>query len=356
MIRPFRRSRTSTNRGSASGGLSYGWLMQASGGEAPRLRILRWLVLASGIATHTAHDVLEGDPFWQAVLPTLAFVTQIVLLTLGHMQVERRRWPPIASWSAALLLSLACGAFAIWLHPPRMTERSGWLAPSLVGGLGVLSFWLLVFYFPTQLARARTRALAAESERRKAELERLRANLHPHFLLNTLNAMAGLLVVDPEKARQLVIALGELLHDALEADDGARFLADEIDWLKRYAQIFEIRHAGAIRFDWHLDPATLRTPLPRLLLQPLIENAIKHGALRRHGGGTVTLSSRRVGGLVEIVVADDGPGLSASRPPGLGLKLVEDRLRLAHPDGTLSIESSSAGTCILLRLPMAEAA
>jgi LytS/YehU family sensor histidine kinase len=215
---------------------------------------------------------------------------------------------------------------------------------------------LLVFYFPTQLGRARMRALSAENEQRKAELARLRANLHPHFLLNTLNAVAGLLVAEPQQARQLVVALGELLRDSLEEEGAMRSLADEVEWLRRYAQIFEIRHAGAIQFQWDLDPASLSIALPRLLLQPLLENAIKHGALRKQGGGKVMLASRVADDGVNITVEDDGPGMAPDHPPGLGLRLVRDRLQLAYPDAALTIDRPSAGTRVSLHLPRKERA
>jgi signal transduction histidine kinase len=309
-------------------------------------------VLVFGVA-HGVHDSLGGDPIVRALLPTVAMAVQVVLLSVTLDLAERRAWSFRLKATVAVLVSLACGVLIRPLHwkGPR-DDGTDWMV-SLTLGLGVLMLWLLMSYFPLQLSRARARALAAESQQRKAELERLRSHLHPHFLLNTLNAVAGLLTVNPGQARQLIVALGDLLRDALEDQNGTRSLGDEVAWLRRYAQIFEIRHAGAIRFEWDVADETSAVPLPRLLLQPLLENAIEHGALRRRDG-VVRISSRREPGGTVIIIADNGPGMPT--PPlapqtGLGLRLARDRLELAYPEATLTLASSSDGTCVSLRLP-----
>jgi LytS/YehU family sensor histidine kinase len=279
------------------------------------------------------------------------------LSQIGQGIAEWRKWSFATAALAAVLVSCACGVAIVGLHEGRPGMTVGALVvASASAGLGVLAFWLLAVYFPVQLSQARARVLAVEGARQKAELARLRSNLHPHFLLNTLNAVAGLLVAEPRQARQLVIALGDLLRDSL-ADEGAmRSLGEEVEWLRRYAQIFEIRHAGAIHFDWDTSADTLSTKIPRLLLQPLLENAIEHGALRRPGG-SVHLRSRTSGETIQIVVSDDGPGMP-TRPnadsPGLGLRLVRDRLQLAYPSGSMTIDSSAAGTSVTLQLPATE--
>lgn len=306
-------------------------------------------VLLFGVG-HGVHDALAGDSLLRALLPTLPMALQLGLLAVGSDLAERRQWSTRLRIGAALGVSLLCG---ILIKPLHQHGGPDWpVALSL--SLGVLVIWLMLSYFPLQVSLARARALAAESEQRKADLERLRSHLHPHFLLNTLNAVAGLLTADPRQARQLLIALGDLLRDALEDQDGLRPLADEVAWLQRYAQIFEIRHGGAIHFAWEISPDTTSAMLPRLLLQPLLENAIEHGALRRPGG-SVKLSSERRGNDVIIAISDDGPGMppegSASKT-GLGLRLVRDRLQLAHPRATMAIDSTSAGTKLTLCLPL----
>lgn len=308
-------------------------------------------VLVLGVA-HGVHDIGTGMAAIPAFLPTLSIALQVAALSLGHGMARDRGWPWSKALALALLLSIAFGAFTISLH---FWSRDAWsrhiLTVSAPLGLTVFGFWLLIYYFPTQLNDARLRAVAAESERRKAELARLRSNLHPHFLLNTLNAVAGLLVVEPQQARQLVVALGELLRDSLEEDGELRSLRQELEWLRRYAEIFEIRHRGAIRFEWELADDTLEVPIPRLLLQPLVENAIEHGVLRRPGGGTITLRSRTTENRVQIDVCDDGLGMASAHPSGLGLRLAEDRLKLAYPSAEMTIATSETGTCVTLKFP-----
>jgi LytS/YehU family sensor histidine kinase len=305
-------------------------------------------VLLFGVG-HGVHDALGGEPILPALLPTLPMALQLVLLALGSDLAERRNWSVRLKAGAAVGVSLLCG---VLIKPLHQLGGPDWPV-SFSLSLGVLMLWLMLSYFPLQVSLARARALAAESEQRKADLERLRSHLHPHFLLNTLNAVAGLLTADPRQARQLLIALGDLLRDALEDQDGLRPLAEEVAWLQRYAQIFEIRHGDAVHFTWEISPDTTSAMLPRLLLQPLLENAIEHGALRRPGG-SVKLSSQRRGNDVIVVISDDGPGMpsdaSASKT-GLGLRLVRDRLQLAHPRATMAIDSTSAGTQITLCLP-----
>jgi signal transduction histidine kinase len=312
-------------------------------------------VLLLGIG-HIVRDLHEGASATLTFLSTASVAIQVATLSLGQGLARRRGWSRRTASGLNVLVSVAFGCVTVGLHswganiPPLH-----FLVVAIVVGLGVTGFWKLVFYYPEQLHDARTRALIAESEHRKAELARLRANLHPHFLLNTLNAVAGLLASEPRQARQLVVALGDLLRDSLVDDGEMRPLEQEAEWLRRYAEIFEIRHRGSIRFEWDLSADTLAMPIPHLLLQPLLENAIEHGALRRAGGGTVTLRSRRSDTtIVSITVSDDGPGMAFERPSGLGLRLVRDRLELAYPGAKMAIDSGSAGTSVSLELPSRE--
>lgn len=307
--------------------------------------------LLLGLA-HGIHDLLAGEGVVPAMVPALTVALQVAVLSLGLGRARRRGWSRAKCLALGVLVSLVFGGLTIAIHAPAPhVSPVGALFGTVSAGLGVFGLWLLVFYFPAALSEARLRAVAAEAELRKAELARLRASLHPHFLLNSLNAVAGLLVAEPREARRLVTALGDLLRDSLEEDGEMRPLVEEVSWLKRYAEIFEIRHRGAVRFAWDLQPETLPLPLPRLLLQPLVENAIEHGALKRAGGGTVTVSSRTADGRVAITVSDDGPGLGEARRAGLGLRLVEERLHLAYPAAAMTIDTGEGGTRVTLAVP-----
>jgi signal transduction histidine kinase len=246
--------------------------------------------------------------------------------------------------------------------PPR--TMAFWLTFGLVVGMLHTGVWALAFVFPYVAEDARLRALEAdklrlEAEQLKsaAELAQLRSQLEPHFLLNTLNAIAGLVTEKPREARRLIACLGDLLRDSLHDADELQPLEDEVAWLRRYAEILESRHAGALAFQWEIAPEAKRALVPRLLLQPLVENAVKHGALRRRDGGVVTVraSVDGVNGTKRVVctVEDNGPGLPDAEPRAgaFGLKSVRRRLELKFPDATLRMESSAAGTRSIVELP-----
>lgn len=220
--------------------------------------------------------------------------------------------------------------------------------------LGHFGLWALAFALPVALADAKVRALEAEQLRAASELARLRGHLEPHFLLNTLNAIAGLVTEDAKEARRLLVCLGDLLRDALRDGNEMQSLGAQLEWLRRYAEILEARHRGTLTFTWHVDPSSLEVLLPRLLLQPLVENAVTHGALRRHGGGEVTIRTSTVTGTkVVCSVEDNGPGMPDSvRTGAFGLESVRRRLALKFPQGSrFTIESSPTGTRSVVEIP-----
>jgi LytS/YehU family sensor histidine kinase len=213
--------------------------------------------------------------------------------------------------------------------------------------------WALAFDYPFAVESANVRTLEAQQLRSEAELAHLRAHLEPHFILNTLNAIAGLVTEDPREARRLLVCLGDLLRDAVQETGELQRLDKQIAWLRRYAQILEARHRGALAFRWDVAPECESVILPRLLLQPLVENAVKHGALRRHdGAGEVVIraAKRSDGGLI-CVVEDNGPGMpdpgmpeSKMRAGAFGLQAVRRQLELEAPRASLRFDSSPAGT------------
>jgi signal transduction histidine kinase len=251
-------------------------------------------------------------------------------------------------------------------HDPTYAATAG---SGALFGVSMCGLWALAFVYPFAADDARLRALEAEklkieasSTRSTAELARLRAQLEPHFMLNTLNAIAGLVTQDPREARRLIGCLGDLLRDALTDGDEMQTLGEEIAWLRRYAEILESRHAGSLRFQWEIARGAEGVLLPRLLLQPLVENAVKHGALRRDGGGQVLVRAAVTGPGSKVArlvctVEDNGPGMPAGRPRdgAFGLRSVQRRIDLSYVDGSLRLESSPRGTCAVVDVPYAGA-
>lgn len=314
--------------------------------------------------------------FWFLELPTL-----IASLSLLYGWSVKKRVSPLTTVVLSLTVAVALGSAlsALTLYLANLIQGPGsvvtpagrpasYLGVALFGGIFGLfhcGLWALAFVFPSAVEDRRLRAveaerlrLEAETLRAETELSRLRSQLEPHFLLNTLNAIAGLVTQDPREARRLLACLGELLSDTLQSSGDAQTLGREMAWLRGYTSILESRFAGSLRFEWDVDEDATHGFLPRLLLQPLLENAVTHGALKRGENGRVRLEARRVtsaerGPLLVCVVRDNGPGFdeAAIRPGAIGLSAVRRRLELWSPRARLSIQSGPDGTSALVELP-----
>jgi len=323
----------------------------------------RATIIAIGIGfilfMHTGQKILFGQsPGGELVRPILKTLTQLAVATLLARALERRQVGVVRVVVATWLASVAISTAFSW----QMTSHWGivgvarlrWiLVAGIIAGTEVYALWVVAFRFPLLFHEARVRNLEIERTRQAAELAQLREHLQPHFLRNTLNAIAALITEDPAEARNLLAALGDLLSDSIEDASPFRMLGEEIDWLKRYAEILEARHRGSLRITWHVAPQTAGTRVPRLLLQPLLENAIHHGALARDGGGQVSIRTHvQKGGTTIVEIEDNGPGFdpSKTRKAGLGLRLVRSRLEM-EARGALRIETNASGTRAIVELP-----
>ncbi len=319
--------------------------------ESPWHLALAFGAVTFAAAAHSLRDAHEGMPWRHTVAPSAIMVLQAAAMTLGYRWLCNRNAGRVVMLVAGAIVCTLFGAVAVWLHADRsMNNLRGFLlAISL--GLGVGGLWALVFLLPSVIRDAKLRSLAADGIRREAELAQLRSSLQPHFLLNTLHAVAALVVDEPLVARQLLAALGDLLRDALEPAPEMRPLEADIHWLRRYAEILEVRHRGSLRFEWSIAPETTAVLLPKLLLQPLLENAVKHGVLARDAGGVVTVRTRFVDKSLRLVVEDNGSGMPPGTKEGLGLRILGERIHLAHPRASLDIQSSSEGTRATIDIP-----
>ena len=184
------------------------------------------------------------------------------------------------------------------------------------------------------LQAERTRATELERQLAVSRLDALRMQLHPHFLFNTLHTIAGLIVEQPPAARRMVIALGELLRLTLEdTDRPLRSLAEELEFADLYLGIEKLRLGERLVIDYGIEPEATRAEVPQLLLQPLFENAVRHGAARITGLCEVRFKAYRVGEWLHLKISNDGPAhsrASRSSRSGLGLTNTKDRLRLQY--------------------------
>ena len=297
------------------------------------------------------------------VIFAVHFVTVLAVCIAASEWCQRRGYGPVgrlartvlAAGTASALLALL--AFALFPEAPRLglppphvdipAARNA--AFGFARGVIICGLWALGFVYP----------LAVESEQLRSanELARLRSHLEPHFLLNTLNMIAGLVVEEPGEARRLIGCLGDLLRDAVDDRGDSHTVDEEVRWLRRYAEILEARHRGAISFHWEVTEGARRQRIPRLLLQPLVENAAKHGALRRPGGaGNVTVRAAvdEERGRLVCVVADDGegPGTRPVRAGAFGLRSVQRRLALGHVGATFRVDASPTGTRATVEIPL----
>jgi hypothetical protein len=191
------------------------------------------------------------------------------------------------------------------------------------------------------------RALELESRLALAQLQALRMQLRPHFLFNALNTIAELIHEDPGTAETMILRLAELLRLALRAENAQEApLLQELEFARRYLEIEQVRFRDRLRVDLNIDPATLKALLPSFALQPLVENAIRHGLYPKPGMGRIEIRACRDESSLRLEVCDDGPGLPEPGPVRDGLGLANTRARLAQlygPLGRLDLESPAAG-------------
>jgi two-component system, LytTR family, sensor kinase len=195
----------------------------------------------------------------------------------------------------------------------------------------------------------------------EARLDALQRQINPHFLFNTLNSIASLVRVKPELAREMTVKLANILRALLKDHDTYVPLSDELRFTDDYLDIEVVRFgADKLRVEKDIDPRTLEVLVPSILLQPLIENSIKHGLEPRIHGGTVTLRSKLEGDRVRIEVADDGVGIG-NRPQtalkrtgaGIGMKNVQERLEVLYgAQARFSVVSNPGrGTLVSIEIP-----
>jgi Histidine kinase len=261
---------------------------------------------------------------------------------------------------AATMSALNAGKFALRdafpvvlpIDPGEPPGVAFALASGVSDALPVLVVWGGLFLLPRVLLENERHRAESRAARRDAELLRLRAHLEPHFVLNTLTTIAGRVADEPAEARRLIGLLGDLFREATsDRDEESHGLAAEVDWLQRYAAVHEARHGKMVRFAWSIDASAERFVVPRLILQPLVENAVLHGVMRKRGGGTVRVGAFAEGADLVCYVEDDGPGFDrATRPGASGLTIVRRRLALLPRPASLDVARSGAHTRVTMRL------
>jgi two-component system LytT family sensor kinase len=280
-----------------------------------------------------------------------ALLAPIIFWTCRRFRFERRSWPrSLAVYLCAGLLlagvhAIMCAAADVlqgWVTAkPVVFGKSlrGILANRTHYNLAVYAVIVCAWHAWEYYRKLREREVqAAELTARlaQAQLQALRMQLNPHFLFNTLNAVSSLMLKDVVAANKMISRLGELLRLTLEKNDQQEVpVQQEIEFLRRYLEIEQIRFGERLQLKMEVEPSTLEAAVPNLILQPLVENAIRHAIEPQEAAGQIVLRSIRDNGRLLLQVSDNGPGLvtaqavekSSDTRERIGLNNTRERLR-----------------------------
>lgn len=284
------------------------------------------------------------------ILPTFVVTLTGFSLTLLMAAAFRRiiRMRPILMWpltllilgAAALLFSVIEVRFHAWLYEPGWNPVGIEFFGAILLDLSVLGAWTALYYginYYLLLSAQSERMLKVAAQANAAQLAMLRYQLNPHFLFNTLNSISTLVLLkQTERANSMLSRLSSFLRYSLVGDPTQMVtLAQEVEALRLYLDIERMRFEERLRFTVNVDPRGLQGQIPSLLLQPLVENAVKYAVTPMEEGAEIALDARVVGDRLMISVADTGPGLNDAAPKpnsssGVGLANIRDRLAQAY--------------------------
>jgi two-component sensor histidine kinase len=259
--------------------------------------------------------------------------------------------------AAGGLLLAGASVFAAWslnVPPPQL---------GVLFGVGFLLYLLSAGLHYAALGvessrQAERRASEARTLAREAELQALRAQLNPHFLFNSLHSIAALATLDGERAREMCVRLADFLRASLGFGGRQTIpLEEELTLARRYLDVEQVRFGRRLRVEEAIEPACRGCAIPALLLQPLVENAVKHGISGLTEGGVIRLAAERTGSVVTITLENAcDPESSAARQSGLGLKHVRRRLEVSYGDEASMEAGQREGSYrVRLRLPCEKA-
>ncbi len=197
-----------------------------------------------------------------------------------------------------------------------------------------------------ETARLALSTAQLETKLANARLDALKMQLHPHFLFNTLNSISVLMRDDAQAANRMLVRLSELLRVALKSESSQEVsLREELEFLRGYLEIEQMRFQDRLTVDFAVDKEALDAQVPNLILQPLVENAIRHGIAPLAGAGKIQIAARRENGFVELSVSDNGEGLkdSAKESGGIGLSNTRERLEKLYGENQKFEIASAAG-------------
>ena len=345
-----------------------------------------WFVVALLSSVHWELFYFGRNPYtwWELFRVKVALwyvwgaITPIILWFGWRFRLERGRWPLrlllLAGMSVGVtVVYMALYSFLVWLNSLGVSSLSfPSIGPLVKWVVGVHSSWYFLAFWATigienaiiYYQRSHEREMVASQLQRQlveAQLEAVRSRLQPHFLFNTLHSIHALIEQqDYETASRMLRALSDLLRRALDHVEREQVsMREEIEFLRRYLDIEMVRFSDRLTVTWRIDKDAEQACVPSFLLQPLVENAIRHGIERRPGPGHIDILAHRADDQLVVEIRDNGAGLedggqSLVERHGLGdLRALLDRL---YPGRySLSLTSANgAGAAVSVRLPIVE--
>ena len=251
------------------------------------------------------------------------------------------------SWATVISFFVLNTTLYFWLgkafvdelvkRPNFSTESAPWYI-YVLGNVLIANAFLYVLQQGRQLTRKLSeqefQLLNLEKLKTRAELDALQAKINPHFLYNALNSIASLVHEDPEKAEEMTLLLSKLFRYSTGRDgDLFATLADELEMVRTYLQVEQVRFGNRLTFSVEIaDQVLTKLKLPQFLLQPIVENAIKHGIAKRADAGRVDVRIYEKGDELHLCVHDNGPAFSDDMGGGYGLRSIQDKLKLLYGD------------------------
>ncbi|HEY2092291.1 MAG TPA: histidine kinase [Thermoanaerobaculia bacterium] len=342
------------------------------------------LVLVFATLTYAIHLMLfhrlhGGDPSWGEELAESAvhwvawvLVLPLALSVIRSVKLRANAVSLLIHGGAAVGITLAQIALRAVLDQTLIHHE--WALPVIVDGFvatfsrtffgGLITYSAAVIAREALLRQRHQREEAAVRDRQLAvaQLAVLQNQLQPHFLFNALNGISSLMHDDVAAANRMLLHLSNLLRALLEENGSPEITLDrELELLDDFVQVEKARLAERFRFELAIDPGTRRAMLPRLLLQPLVENAVRHAVSSRRDGGRVVVSVSAAGDRLRLEVGDDGPGLPPDHSEsGIGIRNCRSRLeQLYGPDQSFRVRNRAGGgviATIAIPLRYAEAA
>ena len=260
-------------------------------------------------------------------------------------------------------------AWTQWVSPYRLEDRTwaemAWVYVQARFNVSFLVYWAVVgaTHAADYAARLRQREIDATrlaGQLSEARLAALRSRVHPHFLFNTLHAISTLVGRDVDRAREMIARLSDLLRLSLERDAAQEItLREELEYIDLYLDIEQARFGDRLGVDLAIDPDTLDARVPNLILQPLVENAIRHGISRLEARGALRIASARVDGRMELSIRNDVPVAEGDETGGaghgIGLGSLEQRLEALYgADHELHARRTGRSFEVTVRLPYRE--